>query len=46
MFSTKQAVENSPFLERLNKKDLEVLYMTEPIDEMTTQNIMDFEDKK
>lgn len=41
-----QAVEKSPFLEKLNKKGLEVLYLTEPIDEMTMQSIMDFEDKK
>lgn len=41
-----EAVEKSPFLEKLNKKGLEVLYLTEPIDEMTMQSIMDFEDKK
>lgn len=41
-----QAVEKSPFLEKLNKKGLEVIYLTEPIDEMTMQSIMDFEDKK
>lgn len=33
-------------MEKLNKKGLEVLYLTEPIDEMTVQSIMDFEDKK
>eukprot|EP00903_Cladosiphon_okamuranus_P010270 g9724.t1 len=41
-----EAVEKSPFLEKLNKKGLEVLYLTEPIDEMTVNSIMDFEDKK
>ncbi|CAN0385945.1 unnamed protein product [Pylaiella littoralis] len=41
-----EAVTESPFLERLNKKGLEVLYLTEPIDEMTIQNILDYEDKK
>ncbi|CAB1121234.1 HSP90 [Ectocarpus sp. CCAP 1310/34] len=41
-----EAVEKSPFLEKLNKKGLEVLYLTEPIDEMTIGSITDFEDKK
>ncbi|CAN0009423.1 unnamed protein product, partial [Ectocarpus sp. 4 AP-2014] len=41
-----EAVEKSPFLEKLNKKGLEVLYLTEPIDEMTMGSITDFEDKK
>lgn len=41
-----QAVEKSPFLEKINKKGLEVLYLTEPIDEMTIANIPEFEEKK
>ncbi|CAM9869682.1 unnamed protein product [Scytosiphon promiscuus] len=41
-----EAVEKSPFLEKINKKGLEVLYLTEPIDEMTIANIPEFEDKK
>lgn len=45
-YARDQAVEKSPFLEKLNKKGLEVLYLTEAIDEMTVQNIMDFDDKK
>jgi molecular chaperone HtpG len=39
-------VQNSPFIERLRKKDLEVLYMTEPIDEYSVQQLKDYDDKK
>lgn len=41
-----QAVEKSPFLEKLEAKDLEVLYLVEALDEMAMQTIPDFEDKK
>lgn len=41
-----QAVENSPFLEKLEKKDLEVLYMVEALDEMVVQSLPEFEEKK
>ena len=37
-------VENSVFLERLNSKGLEVLYLTEPIDEYMTQNLKSYKE--
>lgn len=41
-----EAVEKSPFLEKLETKGLEVLYLVEAVDEMTMQSVTDFEDKK
>ncbi|XP_015186103.1 PREDICTED: endoplasmin [Polistes dominula] len=39
-------VEKSPFVERLNKKGYEVLYLTEPVDEYTISALPDFDGKK
>merc|ERR1711988_1103108 len=41
-----ETVENSPFLERLNKKGLEVLYLVDPIDEYAIQHVTEFDGKK
>jgi len=42
---SKEVVAGSSFVERLKKRGLEVLYMTEPIDEYVVQQLKEFEGK-
>jgi len=43
---SKKVVESSPFIEECKKRNYEVLYMTEPIDEYSVQQLKDYEGKK
>jgi len=43
---SKEQVANSPFLEECNKRNFEVLYMTDPIDEYATQQLKEYDGKK
>nr|AAY67878.1 heat shock protein 90 [Pseudourostyla cristata] len=43
---SRAAVQNSPFLESLKKRGLEVLYLVDPIDEYMVQQVKDYDGKK
>jgi heat shock protein beta len=44
--TSKEQLEKSPFLERLTKKNYEVIFFTDPVDEYLMQYLMDYEDRK
>ena len=41
-----QQAEQSPLMEPFRKHDLEVIYMTDPVDEWVTESLQDFDGKK
>jgi molecular chaperone HtpG len=43
---SKKAVEHAPFVEGLRKRGLEVIYMTDPIDEYAMQQLKEYDGKK
>merc|ERR1712022_46115 len=43
---SKQAVESAPFLEQLKKRGYEVLFMVDPIDEYSVQQLKEYDGKK
>ena len=42
---SRAAVENSPYMEVFRKKDYEVLYMTDPVDEWVVQTVTEYQEK-
>jgi molecular chaperone HtpG len=43
---SKKKLENSPFIEEAKRRDIEVLFLVDPIDEYVVQQVKDYEDKK
>jgi molecular chaperone HtpG len=43
---SKRSVNNSPFLEKLRKRDIEVLFLTDPLDEYITQQLKEYNERK
>ena len=43
---SRSAIDHSPHLEAFKAKGIEVLYLTDPVDELVVQHLFDFEGKK
>jgi molecular chaperone HtpG len=43
---SKKSINNSPFLEKLRKRDLEVIFMVDPIDEYVSQQLKEYNNHK
>jgi molecular chaperone HtpG len=43
---SKDAIQNSPFVEQCRKRDYEVLFMVDPIDEYAVQQLKEYDGKK
>jgi len=43
---SRKSINNSPFLEKLKKRDLEVIFMVDPIDEYVSQQLKDYNNHK
>ena len=44
--TSRSELEKSPFVERALRREYEVLYFTEPVDEYTIQHLAEFDGKK
>ncbi|HOK40923.1 MAG TPA: molecular chaperone HtpG [bacterium] len=44
--TNRDTIENSPYIEIFKKKDIEVLYLFDPIDEIVVNNLSEFNEKK